>query len=264
MRKPGFVILSALFLALSTSVSAVAAEKVTSGAVCKKIGSMATVKSQVFVCTKEKGKLKWRQQVMKEVPAKASDPSPTTAVLAIVPVVTLGKSDEAVVPVKATIYLESTSSLPASKYFLVVNAPRGLKPTCESGGQSTGASSRYSTGSADRPKLEGATNTFPIPVFPITMECYLAEASEYKFFIVQAQSINGRDIAKSTITTIALPNYVAPTPKPSPTISTSSKLNISAGQICAPEGLSAKASDGQTYLCKKSDMDSAFRWIKQG
>lgn len=264
VRKTGAVILSTLLAVLSASVPAKAEANVFNGASCKKIGAKSTVKGQVFTCTKEKNKLEWRQQAPKAGPAKTPNPSPTTQVLSITPIVSLGKSDQVATPVRATIFLESSSSLPASNYFLVVNAPRGLAQFCLSGGQRTGTSSWYTTGFLSRPALEGRTLVFPIPKFPITMECDLAEASEYKFFVVQAQIINGMDIAKSATTTIALPNYVAPTPKPSPSMSASSKLEISIGQACAPEGASVKASDGQTYLCKKSTTESSLGWIKQG
>lgn len=264
MRKTGVVILSALFLFLSTSVSAVAAEKVISGASCKKIGTMATVRGKVFVCTKEKSTMKWRQQVTQVAPAKTEVPTPAIAVLPITPVVSLGKSDREGAPVSASIFMDFKSFNAASKYFLVVNAPRGLYPNCQSGSQSTGLSTRYAPGVSGRPNLEGRTLAFPIPSFPITMDCQLVDAPEYKFFVIQAPSARALETAISEITTVVLPNYVAPAPKPSPSISTSSKLEISAGQVCAPEGFSVKAADGQTYLCKKSSTDPALRWTKQG
>jgi hypothetical protein len=218
---------------------------------------------------KEKKKLKWRVQVPQEMPITTPTPAPAASVLPIVPVVSLevldrqSKDSMFGTPVKATIYLSPTAALPTSKYFLVVNAPRGLAHSCKSGGQSTGYSSIYRTGIPGRPLLEGRTNVFPIPIFPITMECSLAEAPAYKFFVVQASSLNAMETAVSPTTTIDLPGYVAPTPKPSPTVTTSSQLNIRAGQVCAPEGFSVKATDGQTYVCKKPSVGSGLRWAVQ-
>ena len=269
MKKTVALILSSLFLVLAASGSAIAAQHAIDGAVCKKPGSKSTVKGQVFQCMKEKKKLKWRAQAPQEMPVTTPTPAPAASVLPIVPVVSLEVLDSqnkdfiSGVPVKATIYLSPTTALPTSKYFLVVNAPRGLASNCKSGGQSTGKSSMYRTGFPGRPLLEGRTNIFPIPSFPITMECFLAEAPAYKFFVVQASSLNAMETAASPITTIDLPGYVAPTPKPTPSRTTSSQLNISAGQVCAPEGFSVKATDGQTYVCKKPTVGSGLRWAIQ-
>lgn len=265
MKKTGALLLSSLFLTLAVSGSAIAAETARDGTACKKPGSKSTVKDQVLQCMKEKNKLRWRVQSKAVVPdeATSSAPAQSVAALPVVPIVSLGKSDNPAVPVKATVYLDMGTNKATSKYFLVVNAPRGLAPTCKSGGQSTGLSSTYRTGFSGRPSLEGRTNIFPIPGFPITMECFLVEAPAYKFFVVQASSSNAFETAISPITTIDLPNYVAPTPKPSPTITTSSQLNISAGQVCAPEGFSVKATDGQTYVCKKPTVGSGLRWAIQ-
>ena len=252
-----------------------------SGAVCKKVGSMATVKGQVFVCTKEKSQLKWRPKSSKAAPSVLPSQTPAVNNLPIVPIISLAMVDRTkvdtnstegkieAVPVKASTYLEFNKSVSTLKYFLVINAPRGLYSTCFSGGNRTGNSApnianQFSNRTLGSVKFEGKIGAYPIPAFPITMDCYLVEAVEYKFMVVQAMSDNSAATPISKITSLVLPNYVAPTPKPSPTISTSSQLNISVGQVCAPEGLSAKASDGQTYICKKSDIDSAFRWIKQG
>jgi hypothetical protein len=262
MRKIGVLILSTLLLTLSVSVSAIAVEKVSSGAACKKMGSTASVKGKTFVCIKEKGKLKWGQQESQVDPAKTENPIPTVVVLPVTPVVSLGKSDVEGVPVNASIFLDLKSFNAASKYFLVVNAPRGLYPNCQSGGMRTGASTLYNTSAPSRPKFEGRTLAFPIPSFPITMECQLGEAPEYKFLVIQAPVTNALETARSPITTVLLPNYVAPSPKPSPSISTSSKVEISAGQVCAPEGVSIVATDGQNYVCKKSSTDSSLRWAK--
>ena len=269
MKRTGVVILSSLFLALAAPGSAIAAENARDGAACKKPGSKSTVKGQVLQCTKEKKKLKWRAQAPQELTAETPTPTPTVNVLPIVPVVSLEVLDSQNkdfilgVPVKATIFLSPTTKLPTSKYFLVVNAPRGLASSCKSGGQSTGISIMYRTGIPGRPLLEGRTNIYPIPSFPITMECSLAEAPAYKFFVVQASSPIAMETAASPITTIDLPGYVAPTPKPTPSRTTSSQLNISAGQVCAPEGFSVKATDGQTYVCKKPTVGSGLRWTIQ-
>jgi hypothetical protein len=216
---------------------------------------------------KEKNKLKWRVQSKAVAPTEATSTAPaqSVAVLRVVPIVSLGKSDNPIASVKATVYLELSSPKPTSKYFLVVNAPRGLANSCTSGGKSTGVaatqmSHRFTSDISGRVNFEGQVRAFPIPNFPITMECSLLEAPAYKFFVVEAQSANAQETAMSSITTINLPNYVAPTPKPSPSRTTSSQLNISAGQVCAPEGFSAKATDGQTYVCKKPTVGSGLRW----
>lgn len=250
-------------MSLSVQIPVYAAAKVSNGATCKKLGAVITASGKVFECAREAGKLRWRPQSSKERPVETPSPTSQIASLPVTPIVSLGESGKDGVPIRATIYLESFSFVTTLKYFLVVNASRGLSPSCSSGGKSTGLSTMYRSGFSGRPNLEGRTNSFPIPTFPITMECDLAEAPEYKFFVVQAVSANSLESAMSSVTSISLANYVNPSPKPSPSLSTSSQVTIRSGQACAPEGFSVKASDGQTYFCKKSVTDSILRWVKQ-
>jgi hypothetical protein len=261
-------ILVLLASTVSASSSSIAAPKVGVGVECKTPGAKTTVKGLQLMCIKESPKPKWR--AVPKLTTPSPTPSPSVSKLAITPIVSLTKAlpsrtepnDNSAV---ASIYLDLSSKLTTSKYYVVMNS----KGRCWSGPINAtlksvitleSAISRGLFSSIDFGKI---VKVIEIPKYPFSLECYLYPFAEYKFAVIETPlTTQFTFLGVSPITTVMYPDFVAPTPKPIVTPTYSSELKIIAGQICAPEGFSAKASDGLNYLCKKSTSDASLRWVR--
>jgi hypothetical protein len=268
--KVKFLTSTLAFLALTilSTPSSMAAPKVGVGIACTKPGTKTTINGLQLICMKESPQPKWRAMPKPTTPSPT--PSSIVSKLAITPIVSLtkplpSKSEPNTNSAVASIYLDFASKLASSRYYVVMNSVG----RCWSGPVGTTLRSATSLESAISRGLFTSIDfgkrvkVIEIPTYPFSLECYLNSFAEYKFAVIETPlTTQFTLLGISPITTVEYPDFVAPTPKPSVTPNYSSELKIIAGQICAPEGFSAKASDGLSYVCKRSSSDASLRWVQ--
>lgn len=271
--KVRIIILLSILAIISWTPNGFAAETSLANKPCSKIGTKKLEGLATYIC-QQSGKTKKWIKLIASTPTPS--PSPTTTLLysvgllKVTPIVSL-ESVSQYRTQYVNIFVQSPLDNPDTTLGLFIEAPNNFADVvgCSSGKEPLGQDPFFNgkpiRESRDSELILSGSRVrgFLIPTVPINIRCNLRVAPHYKFWVYTfSKNRNERSFLISETTLIQNPDYVSPTPTPSPTPTYQSQPVIGLGQPCSPEGASVIASDGNRYVCRKSQNNSNLGWNK--
>ena len=274
--KVRIIILLSILAMISWNPNAFAAETSIANKSCTKVGLKKIEGNITYVCQQSGKTKKWVRQAA-SIPTPTPSPilQETVGLLTAIPIVTLESVSKKQTQM-VSIFIDAIQIPTGANLGLYVEAPKYFSDPrgCTSGSQDLPGdfSTFYGTPIASYIKkfrdssaniTSSAGKGFQIPTTPINIRCGVNVAERYKFWVYMITGTRDNPkISLSSTTSIDNPDYTAPTPEPTPSISYPSQPVVVLGAPCSPAGASIVSTDGTKYICKSSSNNSTLIWSK--